>query len=716
MQGQDTIAFPAHDRRWSWAAAVAGVAALAFLAALAARDSAEVGRLVLHARAVEHEARTLKSLLLALQRAEAGQRGFVLTGESRYLDTYDEGVGDVHQWLGSQAREVSGQGVPPVDTALVNEVTRKLEEMSDTVRLRADESFDNARALVLTDLGRESMRRIRGALEGRESDLYARLESHRDTLIERNHALRTKMIVGSGLVAALLGLAVLLAMKSERRRRAAESEVVQAREALMHAHQDLARRNAAFVKAMDETAYRVHWPDGSIEWTGASSGAVGVPLDRAAPHLAAWKAFVHAEDRARYEAELDRCAADTGLLDIVYRVRHDGGDWRWVHDRAVLSRDARGAPLDLVGVLRDVTEQWSLQRERDRLVVRLETLLGSIRDGFAALDAAWRFVYANAQAAERLGVPRAAMIGHSVWQLMPVLEGTPFQAACVRVRGGQVSESVELHLADSGRWLLIHLYATDDGLSLFIEDVTVRKRIEIERDESRARLQSFATLLERTVEEERSRIAREIHDVLGQAFSSLKLDVGWLRRRLAGLPADSAAAGPLFDRLDAMDGFLDESVVVARRLARELRPAVLDDLGLAAALRDAVTDLARRAGVDCELDLDEVTVPPAVQTALFRIALEACGNALRHGAPTLLRVALEAGDGVVRLRVQDDGSGFVPGDDRASGHLGLLGITERAMLAGGEAEILSAPDAGTTVRVTVPLPAFPEAASRTADA
>ncbi len=247
----------------------------------------------------------------------------------------------------------------------------------------------------------------------------------------------------------------------------------------------------------------------------------------------------------------------------------------------------------------------------------------------------------------------------------------------------------------------------DDGATPFfmsiLQDITAQRAAEREAEESRTRLARYAGTLTTAIEAERSRIARELHDALGQALTSLKMDLGWIGRRLPR-DIDETTGAPVTARIAGMQAFIDDTVVLVRRLASELRPAILDSLGLSAALRAHAGEFTDHTDIPCDCHVQDVVLAPLTATALYRIALEACTNVARHARASRVSVRLHAEGDQAVLEVRDDGVGFDV-DDAARRGIGLLGITERAALAGGRAVIESRPGAGTCVTAFVPLAA-----------
>jgi signal transduction histidine kinase len=215
---------------------------------------------------------------------------------------------------------------------------------------------------------------------------------------------------------------------------------------------------------------------------------------------------------------------------------------------------------------------------------------------------------------------------------------------------------------------------------------------------SREQLQCLTDGLLTALEEERTAIAREIHDTLGQALTALKMDVAWIGRRL---PAD-ALVSP--DKLASMLALIDDMVVTVRRIATNLRPGVLDDLGLAAAVEWQAQEFEHRTGIRCALhtSIDDRALDPRVSTAIFRIFQESLTNVARHSRASSVAVTLEQFESDLIFELRDDGVGIERTEVASVRSVGLAGMRERAQLVGGGFAIWGASGTGTTVRVQVP--------------
>lgn len=243
-------------------------------------------------------------------------------------------------------------------------------------------------------------------------------------------------------------------------------------------------------------------------------------------------------------------------------------------------------------------------------------------------------------------------------------------------------------------------------ISIF-SDITERKRQEealqqnqLRLEASETRLRELAAFLETVREEERTRIARELHDELGQALTALRFDIGWLRGKTTSLGT------PVTERVAAALGVVEQSIVSLRRISEDLRPAMLDSLGLAAAVEHHVTQFTQRNGIPCRLRMnrEEFELEGNLATAVFRIVQEALTNIARHAEAGAVRIDIEQTDGDaggIHLVIEDDGCGF----DVASRttRFGLLGMRERITMLGGTLDIDSQSGQGTRITAWLPL-------------
>jgi PAS domain S-box-containing protein len=230
-------------------------------------------------------------------------------------------------------------------------------------------------------------------------------------------------------------------------------------------------------------------------------------------------------------------------------------------------------------------------------------------------------------------------------------------------------------------------------------DMTERKRVEMELRRSREELRNLSAHIQSAREEERGHIAREIHDELGQTLSKLKLDIAWLKKRL------SKDQGALTDKADKMSGLVDSTIRTVQRISSELRPGVLDYLGLPAAIEWQAKEFRERTGTRCTIEISpEVVVEDQnIAIAVFRIFQETLTNIMRHAKASRVSVALKQEAKTLLLEVQDNGQGIPEEKIFKHTSFGLMGMRERARFLNGRVRITGVPGTGTTVAVRIPL-------------
>lgn len=228
-----------------------------------------------------------------------------------------------------------------------------------------------------------------------------------------------------------------------------------------------------------------------------------------------------------------------------------------------------------------------------------------------------------------------------------------------------------------------------------------QRRLEAVVEQRTAELSELSNYLQSLREEEKSKLARELHDELGGILVSAKMDVAWVREQLEGHDQDAAK------RLDRTMALLDESVSIKRRIIEELRPTLLDNLGLAAALEWLAADVCRRAGLKYELNVPgDEQLPPKVSLALFRIVQEALTNVVKHAQAKHVAIEILRDPREAMLLVSDDGIGVTAQTMHSALSHGILGMRQRARALAGDFSIRGRPGRGTTIEVRLPLQAF----------
>jgi two-component system sensor histidine kinase UhpB len=342
------------------------------------------------------------------------------------------------------------------------------------------------------------------------------------------------------------------------------------------------------------------------------------------------------------------------------------------------------------------------------------SLLDQANDAVEVIDPdTARFLDGNEKAHSALGYTRQELLALSVPDIDPLVSLPRFMdhIAQLRETGALTLETVHRRkdgstfpVEVSGR--LIRL--DREYLLAIARDISQRRKAEAERTALLGELQSanralghLSHQLMQVQEAERQQLARDLHDEIGQALAAVTINLQSVGRQSADLAHDTAIQDSLT--------IVNRIVQRIRDLCLDLRPSMLDDLGLIPALRWYVNRQAARAGWTVEFQGDEAMppIPEAVQVACYRIAQEALTNVMRHAGARCVSVRVGHAAGRLELDIHDDGIGFDPGRPRATegghGGLGLMGMRERARHAGGEWTILSTPGHGTTVRARLPI-------------
>ena len=226
-----------------------------------------------------------------------------------------------------------------------------------------------------------------------------------------------------------------------------------------------------------------------------------------------------------------------------------------------------------------------------------------------------------------------------------------------------------------------------------------RKKAEADLEKSNDELRLLASHLQNIREQERKVIAREIHDELGQQLTALKMDISWIAKKIQG-EDDSVK-----QKIIIATGLIDETIKTVRKIATELRPSILDDLGLIETLRWHSQEFEKRflIKIDFPDDINDIDIPKEDAIGLFRIYQESLTNIARHAKATYVKASIQHDDNMFVLTITDNGKGFEVDKVAGKKTLGLLGMKERILMMGGQYEIISSPGQGTTVRVSAPL-------------
>lgn len=459
----------------------------------------------------------------------------------------------------------------------------------------------------------------------------------------------------------------------------------------------------------DEMIYRLRIrPHRRVEYM--SPGAVrilGLSASEVVSAPVRTLARVHPADRNRLH-ELLASAPDPSQR-ITLRWRHPDGRVVWAEHRRLPVYDDERNLIAIDGVARDITRQKELEKERDAQIAMLNGLIAHMSDGVLAETSDNQVAVVNAAFNRIFDLPPNLWPPGDADRLRQIACDRLMnrEECCPRTDCGPGMLPVgELRLKD-GRVVEQERFTVPLAHGEIINvwqfrDISLRKKEEEELRTSRHRLRDFSAHLEAAREEERRDLARTLHDEIGQLLTGIRLEVSGAVEKFREI--GTSAEFPIVDRLQAAVGLVDLSIATVQRVATALRPPVLEHLGLMSAIRWEAALFRQRTGIRCRVSAGKLRVDSrAHTTVLYRILLEALTNVARHANAGTVWISVRHRPGRVIMEVRDNGKGIPDEALSRPGTMGLLGMRERALAAGGELRVSRRPSGGTSVFVTLPI-------------
>ena len=463
--------------------------------------------------------------------------------------------------------------------------------------------------------------------------------------------------------------------------------------------------------------------------------------------------YVEPGRREEFTRLVEERGSVAGFESEIYR---RGGGKIWITENSVAVRDRHGELIGFQGTTIEITDRKravdALEKAREELEekvvartadlenankilreeiierVRVENALRESEEKFrnlveATTDWIWEtdakgvYTYASPQIKDLIGFEPEEIVGKRAYDLMPPDEAERVKqvvrelTAAGSGKGLAVLESVQIH--KNGERVTTETssvpYYDENGELMgargIARDITERKRIENELLASQKQLRALSGHLQSVREEERKNLARELHDEFGQQLTALKIDLVRFGEKTHGAGKILSAA-EFNNKISAMLTIVDMAMDTIRKIVAELRPGILDELGLAAAMEWQIGEFQKRAGIKCalEIEFDENAACQNLKTAVFRILQECLTNIARHSGANRAQITLRDEGYRIFFEIEDDGRG-ISGRETGKPHsFGILGMRERALLLGGTVEISCAQPHGTRVSVSIPRP------------
>ncbi len=446
---------------------------------------------------------------------------------------------------------------------------------------------------------------------------------------------------------------------------------------------------------------------------------VGAPLDR----------FVPLRYRERYARDIDALGREPvvsrrmGVKREVAALRSDGTEFPV---EAAISHVSIVGRLLYTVILRDITERKQAEQELRASASKLQAALSSMSDAVCISDVEGRLIEFNDAFASFHGFPDKASCRHALEEYWDTLDmympdgehATWEKWPLARALRGETAANVEYRLRrnDTGASLIgsysfapiLSESGTIAGAVVAARNVTAIREVQADLASSHFALQRLIASRDQIQEEERKRIARELHDDLQQTLSAIRMDLHFIAVRFG---EDAPELPPL---VAGVDRLAERAIVSTRRIVNDLRPPMLEDLGLVPALEAMASQFNQQTGIACSIDAREEDISnewveaPSVAICLYRVAQEALNNVAKHShaGEVQIRLAMATASSI-SLQVRDNGCGMAAADMRKHESFGILGIRERIRANGGIMRIDSRPDEGTVLEVIVPLSGAP---------
>jgi len=406
-----------------------------------------------------------------------------------------------------------------------------------------------------------------------------------------------------------------------------------------------------------------------------------------------------------YKSVLEQSELWTGEIKQIDK----NGNTLFVLSSITAIKNAYGNIEKYVIVNKDITELKAQKLKLKEVNQQLEAVLmekselltemyDRISDAFVSIDKDWKYVFVNKKAGEILDRDPAYLVGKTIWDEYPEAVNFHFYKAFQEAMTKKIHIQFEDYFPNVDKWLENNIYPSDKGINVYYRDTTVLKKSKEELMELNVQLRTFNTKLENAIEEERKFIAQEIHDQLGQQMTALKIDIVWIKKKIPEQQTE------IITKINEVISGLEENINSIRKLSLNLRPSILDDLGLLAALDWQYKEFEKRCNIICTFthDIDDVNLPSNIRNTIFRISQEALTNIMRHSNASKIAISLIQKDETLLLMIIDDGIGF--NVNEKNNHFGLLSMKERAISIKGDLRITSVIGIGTTIKLIIRIP------------
>lgn len=345
-----------------------------------------------------------------------------------------------------------------------------------------------------------------------------------------------------------------------------------------------------------------------------------------------------------------------------------------------------------------IKTKTELERKVREQTLQIRSILESISDSFIAFDKHFVITYVNKTSAIYFRQDPEALINKNLKKLLPKDKNQVLYKLIEEGIESNKKVQGEVFDADTGNWLHHYIYPSENLVTVYTRNINDEKEREKEMEVINEDLRKLSTHLQQIREEERKTIARDLHDDLGQQLTGLQMDIHWMQKKL------QQADPLLLNKINEMNEMVDNTIRSIRRILSDLRPAILDDLGMLAAMEWLNQETSKRypLQIHFQVNTQEIPLSPDAASGLFRIYQEAINNAIKHANAKNITAVIEVTDQGLTMSITDDGKGISNYEKREKGY-GLLGIKERTYILGGTFSMQTEEGKGTSLIIHIPL-------------
>jgi len=464
-------------------------------------------------------------------------------------------------------------------------------------------------------------------------------------------------------------------------------------------------------KATNEALWDWDLITDDIWWNDGFKDLFGYNDDDIGKKIGSWEERIHKDDGKRIVDGIKN-AINSGhdFWFDEYSFRKKDGSYSYVFDRAYIMKNSLGKPYRMVGSMIDISFRRKMENELKESEEKWRSLFENSPSIIFTIDKNYLITGINRSFLNKYNTNE--IIGMDGFELINEEEKTRVREILERVFDEKQAESFIVKSSETQEDNFYSVQAVPrikdsaaEGLTLIATDITEKIIAEERLKETNQRLHALAAHLQTIREEERTMISREIHDQLGQELTALKMDIAFLSRQMDKIKISGKPDwNELQKNLRSMSDITDQTINSVRRIARELRPDVLDKLGLKDAIEWQAEEFTKRTGIDCIVSItqSDLNFRRELENTIFRIVQESLTNVARHSGGSRSKVGLTLKENYIYLSIEDNGRGITSDEIENAKSLGLVGIKERVYSVNGKLTISGEKDKGTILKIIIP--------------